>query len=429
MFQLPDSLQAFGSNRIPADDLAQHGPAWARAFAPILWFHPRETFYPEDCGNVLAFSQLRRPGHAHRRLSQLTDLGREGRDAHFALDDIDFEYFKVPPQYDPPRAGPEAVSALAARLYGNDPLSGPRHTDFVCYVHLTHNHVDFPTRLPTPRQVSNRRQALSMRYLSRYNGHYLLIRYMFFYAYNDAWNKHVGDWDSTIQLAIPYDVAPRSASSAQRTLAIFSQHGGTWITDRRASSTSLANLVGLWDRKQYRVHGDEQGDVNFGSAFFTGSHVHGFVARGAHAVYPTPGYSQTYLDAPEIPLLYDGPEVPILSDERMLGHFCAYPRGRKTQIARGLGLPLARVRGGEWQDYHVLNALDRSSATWHRYLGRWGQSARWTGWEAPDYPWVRRGFGRRLQPFLLQEEQAVRGHKRYERGKQPRTVLYNIHAI
>ncbi|MBT7059597.1 MAG: hypothetical protein HN976_31160 [Lentisphaerae bacterium] len=290
MFTLPASLSAFKGRRLRDADILRHADEWAAAFAPILWLHPDESYFPEDCGNVLAISDLNRPGTKPTSLTSLDELGAETKETHFTLRHVDFDWFKVFGNRGIPGAGPAATSKLVGSLYSNA-TGGPRNTDNVFYAHLSRQRVQFKT--PVPEAVPQKKRR-AYAYLRRYNGEYLVIKYYFYFLYNDAWNKHIGDWDATIQLAIPYDVAAGSASSARRTLVSFSQHGTKWFTDRRAAFSSFDNWLAGWDRRRYRERpfsGDRDKHVNFGRALFTGSHVHGFVAQGSHAVYPTPGYS------------------------------------------------------------------------------------------------------------------------------------------
>jgi len=88
------------------------------------------------------------------------------------------------------------------------------------------------------------------------------------------------------------------------------------------------------------------------------------------------------------------------------------------------------LQGDEWSNYIILNELNNTpSIKWHKYQGRWGQSAQWDGWEGPQYPWLKKGYNKTLQTILKEEEMSIYSVERYSRGEYPRTRIYNIHTL
>jgi hypothetical protein len=73
--------------------------------------------------------------------------------------------------------------------------------------------------------------------------------------------------------------------------------------------------------------------------------------------------------------------------------------------------------------------LNTETGTWLSYQGRWGQSVDFTGWEAPNSPWMRTSFKKSLQRMLLDDELTIKSNKRYESGKQWRMRLLNVHTV
>lgn len=51
-------------------------------------------------------------------------------------------------------------------------------------------------------------------------GEYTFIEYFYYYVFNDAWNKHQGDWDSSVHLYIKPD----------RTYMVTPMHGARWLS-------------------------------------------------------------------------------------------------------------------------------------------------------------------------------------------------------
>ena len=194
-FSLPDSLASIGGRDITEGELVTHGDEWSRAFTPILWYHPDENFFPEDCANLLPRSELRQNGR-RRSLDSLAQLDEADEDSYFWVPDLDMDRFTVHGGFaDIPGSGPGAVAKVARRQYANNPfVDGDREAELVYYAELSCQELDFSEIDPPPIREHG--------ILSRYNGRYLVVQYYFFYIFNDSWNKHVGDWDSGIRIAV-----------------------------------------------------------------------------------------------------------------------------------------------------------------------------------------------------------------------------------
>lgn len=98
-----------------------------------------------------------------------------------------------------------------------------------------------------------------------------VIQYFFFYLFNDFWNKHIGDWDSTIEILIN--------NSTNEKYAIYSMHETNWFLKLGRSDNNIRRWINKdWANNKSKIK----------TVYTIGSHPFGFVAKGGHGVYPTP---------------------------------------------------------------------------------------------------------------------------------------------
>lgn len=336
--------------------------------APILWLHPDEAFLPEDCKVMAESGDLYKKGEKPRPVKKfkrtLDDLGNYGSNYFLKLPEIDMKNFMVPARYGIPGSGPEAVAELARKLYSNNPFSSTtvRHTLPKFYARIGRVSI-------SPRMGVKMNQMAWMdreQQMRKFFGNYTIIQYFFFYVFNDFWNKHVGDWDSTIQILIKED-------NPNEKYAIYSMHETNWFVKLGQSNNNLRT----WLKR------DWNSGQRVGTAYVLGSHPFGFVARGGHGVYPTPGYTSYGIQFPFRVM----DSIALSTDERVIGYTGILPNDvdlddiREPFEASKPPIDTSNLKILRWDSYEILK--DQS---WLKYKGLWGEDTNRKGWDGPEGP-------------------------------------------
>ena len=331
---------------------------------PILWLNPHEAFLPEDCEVMVKEGDLYKKGKNPRLLKKfkktLADLANYDSQYFLKLPEIDMREFKVSPKHGIPGSGPDAVAELAKRKYANNPFSTytARQTLRKYYVRI--GYISLRPKVGTSTEEMGEEQIMR-----KYFGNYTVIQYFFFYIFNDFWNKHVGDWDSTIEILIK--------EGGNEKYAIYSMHETNWFVKLGQSNNDLR----IWIENDW-----EKNKKFIGTAFVIGSHPFGFVAKGSHGVYPTPGHTFYGLDFPGFDAFVGA------SDERVIGYTCILPENIEVDYLKKLlantkpPIGSTNLKDLKWNSYEILK-----DQPWLKYKGLWGEDARdLKGWDGPEGP-------------------------------------------
>ncbi len=370
--------------------------------APIFWLHERESFLPEDCKIVVEVSDLYRKGKRvddDKQPQNLDDLGdiRNSEECYLKFRDLDMQEFTIPVAYEQtiPEVGPDAVGHLARIKYGYDFASNGIPTDnpsLPMYYARVSNVVisDHDRRDPFTRWALNNARGVF--------GSYTRIEYFFYFVFNDAWNKHQTDWDSTVHLYIKDD--------GRRTYMLTHMHGAKWLSQWPSSSPDLRSWLEKWNTLKKN---------ELGRAYVLNGHPYIFVSEGAHGSYPTPGFTMHGLNLPGI---IAGEDVIVTTDQRQIGRLCILPNGVNEDLIRTnlrvANIDANKIRFGRWKEPELVD-----KQPWRAYKGAWGEDTKYIGWDGPTRPPVTK----RPDPKALKE--ALQFHEGYE----SRTVLKSRHVV
>ena len=373
--------------------------ALARRHAPIFWLHEREAFLPRDCKIVVEISDLYRRGERvddARQPKGLDDLGRvqNSEDCYLKIRDLDMKEFTIPVAYHKaiPESGPEAVGHLARVKYGDDFDSRGIPTDDP---HLPKYYARISKASISPRPGDPFTEYYSGADPGVF-GDYTLIEYFFYYVFNDAWNKHQGDWDSMVRLYTKDD----------RTYMVTHMHGARWLSQWPSSTPDLGTWLDEWNHLKER---------EIGKAYVLDGHPYIFIALGAHGCYPTPGFTIHGLDLPGI---ISRDDVIVTTDQRQIGRLCILPDSVSEELVRTnlrvSDVEVNKIRFGRWKGPELID-----QQPWLKYKGLWGDDTQYRGWDGPRQPPVTR------EPDASGLKDVLQFHKGYESG----AVLKSRHEV
>jgi hypothetical protein len=188
-------------------------------------------------------------------------------------------------------------------------------------------------------------------------------------VYNDSWNQHQGDWDCMVELYIK----PGAGDRPDRLYMINHLHHVRWVSRWAELTPALQTWLDRWER----LRGKELGEV-----YEMDGHPYVFLTQGAHAGYPTPGFTLHGLDVPGI---VSRDDFLTNSDERQIGRVCILPPDvDEDLIATNLrtnGIPTDKLVFGRWGEPELVE-----DQPWRAYRGRWGEESPYMGWDGPQDP-------------------------------------------
>ncbi|NKB86674.1 MAG: hypothetical protein GKS06_00435 [Acidobacteria bacterium] len=352
-----------------------------RRHAPVLWLHPGEAFHPVRAERMLDHSVLyRKHGDGYRRvpnrpttLAELAQVGNS-KNCHLKMRELEMGELHVGGDF-PSDWGPDALARHARTLYGREltlGVPGPATQDGPhYYARVSGNvsirrgqpddpHLDYPTLDGHPS-----------------DGNYIRVEYHYFFVYNDSWNQHQGDWDSTVVLYL------RKSDDGEINgdgYLMVHMHHERWACVLPTSNGSICSWVGRWQRGF---------DRRLGTAYVLDGHPYIFIARGAHGGYPTPGHTLFGFNPPIIG------EVLFNADERRFGRVCIAPPDLSSAAIRAnvqsAGVDDAALRIGRWSEPTLIT----SAPDWFDFKGLWGQPSSIEGWSGPAAGRLRSGTSRR----------------------------------
>jgi len=347
-----------------------------RQFSPVLYFHESEKWLPADYNDMIERAALRY-NKSHKEVKVESESNGKRPFSRLSLEDK-AEFLKTDEDSDKcyldlleidldelrtyrsgkPRYGAFEIIDTATRRYGNNPFMFDKEYSGKCYAKV--------------RKYSTRRMDKTQQEDWYGSGRWVIIQYYFFYLFNASTNIHEGDWDSSITVAVNLDT--------RKVLVLYYQHHTRWIT--RMNTGSSLNL------KEWMEHwGDYEDRVGFlakrkppaFSLAIKGTHPMGFVAIGAHGIYPTPG---TSMFGASIPFRDD---LPFTVDDRTAGICLAsHDLIEDDSVWPGALNTPKRCRLDELQ--LITDERDTAnSALW--FKGRWGERVKnKEGWSGPRGP-------------------------------------------
>jgi hypothetical protein len=360
--------------------------------APILWMHENDAFLPEDCMVMESLAEIGTSDDDMKSF-KLDELDRlKGSDKYFMdIPEIDFNNFGSNSKYAGAKMGPCAVSDHLREKFSNNKFLYPKARPSLPKYHARVSEISIIDKGdPDSRALKSADQGIF--------GEYNVVQYWFFYLFNDAWNLHIGDWDSTLEIFLKKDNS--------RAFTISYMHNVSWMANFSGKPQKLKRWIADWKQAET--------DKLMGWTFQYGQHPFVFVASGAHGGYPTPGYS---IHGPKI----FGYKIIGQTDYRKIGKLCIFPDYvpvNKEQIVKLLkeaGIETRETRFLPWEEPVVLD-----DQPWLKFKGLWGTKSEYEGWSGPTGPSRKKYWRMDQRRFKKALCQAVKGD--YS-GKW----LYNIH--
>jgi len=288
--------------------------------APIFWFHGNEKYFPIGVDSFVEIADLykkKRNVPFNHTSGELKDLGE---DHSLVLPGVDMNGFDTE-QYG---SGPDAVARLVYEM--SQGFFG-KH-GYKVYWRRNREAIEIKTADPGSPYLQEMKEPDPSLI-----GTYDIIQFFPFYIFNDFWNKHVGDWDSTVEII--------NNKQKNRAFLRTSLHEASWLMQipLQVSNKSFDKWIKEWKENPNGRYGLEP-------VFTLRGHPFIFVACGSHAAYPTPGYT-----------LWGPPTVDLLtaSDERQFGQICLIPQdgnAKKQDILnflKGMGLNIDSQRIKQYQ--------------------------------------------------------------------------------
>lgn len=353
-----------------------------KKYAPIIWVHEDDAYLSEDCQVMESVAKIGKSS-SNMKPFKLDDLGELKNSKKYYMDipEIDFNNFGLNSDYQGPEMGPEALSSHVKEKFGNNPFLHPNERRRLPKYHARVSEIEISPKKGEPfSEYYNIRD-------SEIFGKYDVIQYYFFFIFNDAWNKHVGDWDSTLEIFIK--------KNRRRAYAILHMHHLSWLVKFSFKSKTLREWITEWQKVRRKRH--------MGLLYQFEKHPFVFIARGAHGGYPTPGFSVHGLK----PLI---PNVIGQTDYRQIGKLCIFPddppvtKKAILDILKEANIKTSQTNFLSWKEPVVLE-----KQPWLKYKGLWGTKSEYSGWSGPTGPAQKRSWRMDQRRFKKAFQKAAKG--------------------
>jgi hypothetical protein len=371
--------------------------ALIKRYAPILWMHEDDAFLPEDCA---VMEELAEVGTTPKNLKsfKLDDLGglKASDKNYMVIPGVEFDKFGIDSSYEGPEMGPEGVSDHLREKFSNNKFLYPKARPSLPKYHARVSEISI-----TDKGDSDSKDIRSAD--PGIFGDYQVVQYYFFYLFNDAWNQHIGDWDSTLELFLKADYS--------RGYAIFYMHNISWAVNFSGKPQKLKSWKTAWEDKKL--------NKPMGWAFQYAAHPFVFVANGAHGGYPTPGFSIHGTKIFKTKIIAQ-------TDYRKIGKLCIFPDYepvKKTiliDLLKEAGIATSKTQFLPWEEPLVLEKQPGL-----KYKGLWGTKSEYEGWSGPTGPAQKSSWRmdqRRIKRALVK---AIKGDYL---GDWPLKILVNWHG-
>jgi hypothetical protein len=368
----------------------------AKRYAPILWLHEDDAFLPEDC-RVMEDVAKAGTSPADMKSFKLNELGKLKNSDRYYMDipGVDFENFGENSGYAGPDLGPEAVAAYLREKFSNNRFLYPSTRPSLPKYHARVAEISISFKDDATSRILKTADPGIF-------GDYQVIQYYFFFLFNDAWNQHISDWDSTLELFLKKD--------GSRAYALSYMHNVSWMTSLSGKPQKLKSWIADWSQVQVKKQ--------MGWSFQYAMHPFLFVARGAHGGYPTPGFSVHGLKVFRKKIIGQ-------TDYRQIGKLCVLPdytpvtQNVVDALLKDAGLN-ARPSFIPWEEPILLE-----DQPWLKYKGLWGTKSSYEGWSGATGP-SRKGYWRMDQRrFKRAFIKAIKGD--YS-GGWPFNIHFNWHG-
>ena len=329
-----------------------------KRYAPIFWMHEDDAFLPEDCG---VMENLAKVGTSPKNLRsfKLDDLGglKDSDKYYMDIPEVDFGNFGINSNYAGPETGPKGVSAHMREKFSNNTFLYPKARPSLPKYHARVSEISITDKGdPDSSAIKSADSGIF--------GDYQVVQYFFFYLFNDAWNQHISDWDSTLEIFIKDDNS--------RAYAIFYMHYVSWAVNFSGKPQKLKPWIAGWK--------DVEAKKQMGWAFQYGVHPFVFVANGAHGGYPTPGFSVHGTKIFKTKILGQ-------TDYRQIGKLCIFPDYEPVKkeiivdILNTAGIEASKAKFLPWEEPLLLE-----NQSWLKYKGLWGTKSEYEGWSGAPGP-------------------------------------------
>jgi len=347
-----------------------------RQYIPILHIHEEEPYLPEDCKRITELADLCEKKNGKNVIVK-ANPGLDGlptdnnsKDLFLNLPMLDMKNFSMT---DKQKAlyieqGPRGVARIAREKLGNNPILGfsPRKDNPKFYARIKHTAID----RKNGEVFTNKFNAIDPDVF----GKYTVIQYIFFFIFNDSWNKHEGDWDSIVEIYINDDTGKKF---------IVTHLHETFTAGELVEPMNINDWIDEWKdekKKGFKPVLCIAGGFTDDLEKIRSLHPNVFVALGAHGGYLTPGYD------------VHGRKVPILgkiigtTDERQIGRTVIYPSDSTSDQMILSVLAKGKIAGNKtnflpWKKFEILK-----DQKWLNYKGKWGEETNFNGWDGPTGP-------------------------------------------
>jgi len=330
-----------------------------KKYAPMVWIPEDDAFLPEDCQVMESVAKVGKSS-SDMKPFKLDELGKLKNSKKYYLDipEIDFNNFGLNSDYQGSEMGPEALSAHVREKFGNNPFLNPKARRSMPKYHARVSEISITYIKDRPFSEYYKIHDPGL------FGNYQVIQYFFFFIFNDSWNKHLGDWDSTLEMFIKKDKT--------RAYAILHMHHLTWMVKFNPRPKKLIEWITEWQKVRRNRH--------MGIVYQFALHPFVFIAKGAHGGYPTPGFSVHGLK----PIIQ---KVIGQTDYRQIGKLCIFPdyppvtKDAILKILREADIDTSQTNFLSWEEAVILE-----KQPWLKYKGLWGTKSEYSGWSGPTGP-------------------------------------------
>lgn len=350
-----------------------------RKYVPILHFHEEESFLPEDCkvmverGNLCSWKNGKEIEESFNYT--LDGLPTEDSEKYFLnIPFLDMNNFTVDDRTKTTlkELGPRAIAQIARERLGNNPLLGFSERDGT---------LKYYARIKNSKITKIRQEPFTEYFQSNdpsIFGDYKVVQYIYYFVFNDSWNKHESDWDSIVEIYIN--------QSNNRTFVVSYLHESCMVGELKGP-VFINRWLEDWnkDEKGLKPVYCFAGSLKDGEETFDTLHPNIFVALGGHGGYLTPGFTVHGID-PEIFKKRLMEKFIISTDERQIGKLVVYPQESvstqmiTSSLASG-GIDINKTNLLSWKDFEILDKQN-----WLVYNGRWGEDTGFKGWDGPSGP-------------------------------------------
>jgi hypothetical protein len=345
----------------------------AKRYAPIMWLHEEEAFFPEDCRRISRISNLyKKEKLAKQKRFNLGDIlaitGRNSQDYQFRIEGIEIpDYSKSSPTSKSPNT---IIKEVREKLgYKIEDSSQPNSPFPKYYARASEQRLMPQGDEPFSKYFGVR--------LPDIFGDFFLVEYFFYFIFNDAWNLHQSDWDSKIEIWVN-----RNAGN-QRIFMVNHFHHSQSVTEIIDSANiTLSTWISGWENPK----NTEVANAYSIDGWHPRRHPFVFIAQGAHGGYPTPGFTVFGFNIPHIPgIPVTVDDLITNTDERQIGTQCIIPEDIEQNVIvdklKESNLKTDRLKFASWKEPEII-----SDQPWIKYKGKWGQNTRYQGWDGPSDP-------------------------------------------